>query len=123
MLTPLVRVGNNVPRRKLFLRFDFVATKRFLGFGEHDVLAKLGAVLAQRQLVRGIHGIFGRIIDALAAFFADESDDLTLVAFFGHFKTALFKFAHPILTDTEQIVNCMPLANRFFASGKTWQLA
>ena len=62
----------------------FVAAEVFLGFGEDHVLAELGAVLLQAELVRGVHGIFGRVINALSGFLGDHTNDLTLVAFFCH---------------------------------------
>jgi hypothetical protein len=75
----------------------FVTAQILLSFDKNYMPAQLGAVLAQRRLVGGVHGIFGRVIKPLAAFFANESYDLPLVAFFSHRLNSL--------TDTGQSVN------------------
>lgn len=64
--------------------WGFVAAEIFLGFSENYVLSELGAVLAKAELVRGVHGIFGCVIDTLARLFTDETNYLALVAFFCH---------------------------------------
>ena len=63
---------------------DFVAAEIFLGFRKNDVFAELRAVLLETQFIRGIHGIFGRVIETLAALFAYHADNLAFVAFFSH---------------------------------------
>ena len=65
-------------------RFDFVAAEILLGLDEQDMLAKLRAVLAQRQLVRRIHRVLGGVINALTRFLADEADKFALFAFLCH---------------------------------------
>jgi len=64
--------------------WSFVATKVLLGFRKDDALAELRAVLLERELIRSIHSIFGRVINTLTSFFTDESNNLTLVSCFCH---------------------------------------
>lgn len=68
------------------------------------MLAQLRAVLAKRQLIRGVHSVFGRVIDALAAFFAYETNNLAFVAFFSHIRSSL--------TEIRQFVNGLRLRAR-----------
>ena len=64
--------------------WSFVAAEVLLGLGEHNVLAELRAILLQAQLFRRVHRVLGGVIDTLATLLAEEADDLTLIAFFGH---------------------------------------
>lgn len=67
----------------------FVATQVLLGFREPDVLTQPFAVLAEAQLVRGIHGVFARIINTFARLFADQTNNFALIAFLSHNLTFL----------------------------------
>lgn len=48
------------------------------------MLAKLLAVLAQAELLWCVHCVLGGVINTFARFFANETDNLTLFAFFSH---------------------------------------
>ena len=65
-------------------RFDFVAAEVFLSLGVPNMFAKSWVVFFKTQFVRSIHGIFARVIRPMSAFFADKSNDFTLLAFFRH---------------------------------------
>jgi hypothetical protein len=82
----------------------FVAAQVIFGFGENDAAAQFRAVLFQRQLVRRVHGIFGRVINPFAGFFADESDNFAFVTFFCHI--------YRILTGLMGFVNGAATGNR-----------
>jgi len=60
--------------QRLLLWLYFVAAKIFLGLDEYDMLAQLGAVLAECKLFRGVHGVLGSIIDTLTRLLAHEAD-------------------------------------------------
>lgn len=68
----------------MLLGLNFVATERLLGLSVGYVLAQHRIILAKLQLVRGIHGVLARVIVAMTAFVAHQSNYLTLVAFFCH---------------------------------------
>jgi hypothetical protein len=46
-------------------------------------------IFIERDLIRRIHSIFGRIIMALPTGFADQADNFAFVAFFCHIRTIL----------------------------------
>lgn len=80
----------------LLLWLYFVATKVFLGFSKDNVLSKLLAVLAQRELFGRVLSVLGCVIYALTRLFTHEPDKFTLLAFFCHIPS--------ILTDSFEIV-------------------
>ena len=62
----------------------FVAAEVLLGLGEHHVLAQLGAVLLKRQLFRRVHGVFVRVVNALAGLLAHQANQFAFVVLFCH---------------------------------------
>lgn len=88
--------------------WSFVAAQVLLGLSEDHVFAELLAVLAQAELLRGVLKILGGVVNALTRFFAYQTDNLALFAFFSHkllFRYLLYNQFLSILTDKPQIVN------------------
>lgn len=73
----------------LFLWLDFVATQVLLGFGKDNVFTELFAVLLKTKLLRSVHRVLRRVINALTRLFTHEPDKFTLFTFFCHIPAIL----------------------------------
>ena len=65
----------------MFAGFDFVAAKILFGFGLGGNYPLEWTKLFEFNFIRGVHSIFGRVVMALPASLANQTNDLSFVAF------------------------------------------
>ena len=82
-VTDVIATGQANPSQ-LFFGFDFVAAEILFGLNVPNVFASNRVIFAQAQFIRRIHRIFHSVIMPVSAFFADQTDNLTLITFFRH---------------------------------------
>ncbi len=68
----------------MFAGFNFVAAQALFCFYLFGIDSFNRAILAKLHFVGSIHSIFGAVIMALLACFANKSNDFSFVAFFSH---------------------------------------
>jgi hypothetical protein len=71
----------------MFTRFDFVATQILFSLNLFGRNPLHGAILFKLHPFGSIHGIFGRVIMALLASLAYQSDNFSLFALLSHIRT------------------------------------